>query len=110
MRSASVEASPPSVDPRAKFEFARDGRDRSPPFTSSSVARSLGARPPFEGRSSGAADCATLSTLWSGGKRYDLNRGAGRRQMFGFLALCPGFDVKLLSWKAEVDARDEVRA
>lgn len=61
-------------------------------------------------RSSGAADCATLSTLWNGGKRYDLNRGAGRRQMFGFLALAPGFDVKLLSWKAEVDAREEVKA
>jgi hypothetical protein len=61
-------------------------------------------------RSSGVADVATLSSLWDGGKRYDLNKGAGRRAMFGFVSLCPGFDVKLLSWKAEIDARDEVRA
>lgn len=64
----------------------------------------------FNRRSDGLADVATLSSLWNGAKRFDLNRGAGRRQMFGFLALCPGFDVKLLSWKAEIDARDEVKA
>ena len=64
----------------------------------------------FNRRSDGLADVATLSSLWNGAKRFDLNRGAGRRQMFGFLALCPGFDVKLLSWKAEIDAREEVKA
>lgn len=64
----------------------------------------------FTRRSDGLADVATLSSLWNGAKRFDLNKGAGRRQMFGFLALCPGFDVKLLSWKAEIDVRDEVKA
>lgn len=64
----------------------------------------------FNLRSSGVADYANLSALWAGGKRYDLHKGADRRQMFGFMALCPGFDVKLLSWKAEIDARTEVRA
>lgn len=64
----------------------------------------------FNRRSDGLADVATLSSQWNGGKRFDLGKGAGRRQMFGFLALCPGFDVKLLSWKAEIDVRTEVRA
>jgi hypothetical protein len=64
----------------------------------------------FNRRSDGLADVATLSSQWNGGKRFDLGKGAGRRQQFGFLAIAPGFDVKLLSWKAEIDARTEVRA
>lgn len=62
----------------------------------------------FTLRSSSAADVANLSTIDGGVKKYPLRKGPGRRVQWEFVALCPGFDVEMVSWSAVVLTRDEV--